>query len=42
MTSLDDVYLKFGETAEAAQLLEAEPGNILLLIGGSERESPFS
>jgi hypothetical protein len=37
MTSLDDVYLKFGETAEAAQLLETELGNILLLIEGSEK-----
>jgi hypothetical protein len=31
MTSLDDVYRKFGETAEAAQLLETELGNILLI-----------
>jgi hypothetical protein len=37
MTSLDDVYLKFEETAEAAQLLETELGNILLLIEGSEK-----
>ena len=32
MASLDDVYRKFGETAEAAQLLETELGNILMLI----------
>lgn len=37
MTSLDDVYRKFGETAEAAQLLETELGNILLLIEGTEK-----
>ena len=37
MTSLDDVYRKFGETAEAAQLLETELGNILLLIKGLEK-----
>jgi hypothetical protein len=37
MTSLDDVYRKFGETAESAQLLETELGNILLLIEGSEK-----
>ena len=29
-TSLDDVYRKFGEAAEAAQLLETELGTILL------------
>lgn len=28
--SLDDVYRKFGEVAEAAQLLETELGNLLL------------
>ena len=32
MPSLDDVYRKFGETAEAAQLLETELGNMLLTI----------
>ena len=31
MPTLDDVYRKFGETSEAAQLLETELGNILLL-----------
>lgn len=30
MTTLDDVYRKFGEVAEAAQLLEAELGTMLL------------
>jgi hypothetical protein len=30
MTTLDDVYRKFGEAAEAAQLLETELGNMLL------------
>lgn len=29
-TSLDDVYRKFGEASEAAQLLETELGNLLL------------
>ena len=37
MKSLNDVYRKFGETAEAAQLLETELGNILLLIEGTEK-----
>jgi hypothetical protein len=37
MTSLDDVYRKFGETAEAAQLLETELGNILLIVEGAEK-----
>jgi len=31
MASLDDVYRQFGETAEAAQLLEVELGNIALM-----------
>ncbi len=31
MPTLDDVYRKFGETAEAAQLLETELGNILMV-----------
>jgi hypothetical protein len=31
MPTLDDVYRKFGETAEAAQLLETELGNILMM-----------
>lgn len=30
MPSLDDVYRKFGETAEAAQLIETELGTMLL------------
>src|SRR3974377_1646555 len=30
MPTLDDVYRKFGEVAEAAQLLETELGNMLL------------
>ena len=35
--SLDDVYRKFGETAEAAQLLDTELGTMLLtVLGGSE------
>jgi hypothetical protein len=29
MPTLDDVFRKFGETAEAAQLLETELGNLL-------------
>ena len=33
MPSLDDVYRKFGEASEAAQLLETELGNILIEIG---------
>jgi hypothetical protein len=32
MPSLDDVYRKFGETAEAAQLLETQLGNLLLNV----------
>ncbi|HXT69935.1 MAG TPA: hypothetical protein VN700_09280 [Vicinamibacterales bacterium] len=36
MTSLDDVYRKFGEVAEAAQLLETELGNHLLERRGRE------
>jgi hypothetical protein len=32
MLTLDDVYSKFGEAAEAAQLLETELGNMLLLV----------
>jgi tetratricopeptide (TPR) repeat protein len=31
MPTLEEVYRKFGETAEAAQLLEAELGNMLLM-----------
>ena len=33
MPTLEDVYRKFGETAEAAQLLETELGNMLFLTG---------
>ncbi|MEA1884267.1 MAG: hypothetical protein U9N62_07105 [Thermotogota bacterium] len=33
MTTLDDVYRKFGETSEAAQLLETELGTMLLWVG---------
>ena len=36
MSILDDVYRKFGETAEAAQLLETQLGNLLLFIEGAE------
>ena len=31
MPSLDNVYRKFGETAEAAQLLETQLGNMLMM-----------
>lgn len=34
--SLDDVYRKFGEVAEAAQLLETELGNLLLFNSAVE------
>jgi len=33
MPSLNDIYRAFGEASEAAQLLETELGNFLLLIG---------
>ncbi len=33
MPTLDDVYLKFGYAAEAAQLLETELGNVLAKHG---------
>ena len=36
MPTLDDVYRKFGEAAEAAQLLETQLGNMLLLSRGAE------
>ena len=36
MTTRDELYRKFGETAEAAQLLEHELGTILLTIRGAE------
>jgi len=32
MPTLDDVYRKFGEAAEAAQLIETELGNMLLQL----------
>ena len=35
MSGLDDVYRKFGEVSEAAQLFETELGNILLTIEGA-------
>jgi len=38
MPTLDDVYRKFGETAEAAQLLETELGNVLLIFGAFEED----
>jgi hypothetical protein len=38
MPTLDDVYRKFGETAEAAQLLETELGNVLLSFGAFEED----
>ena len=41
MPTLDDVYRKFGEASEAAQLLETELGNILIKIGVAE-ENLFS
>jgi len=45
MPTLDDVYRKFGETSEAAQLLETELGTMLLWVGCIEAdliESPDS
>jgi hypothetical protein len=33
VSTLDDVYRKFGEASEAAQLLETELGNVLIKIG---------
>ena len=41
MATLDEVYRKFGETSEAAQLLETEFGTILLTIRGAEEELFF-
>ena len=38
MATLEDVYRKFGEVAEAAQLLETELGNILILLGAAEAD----
>lgn len=37
MPTLNDVYLKFGEVSEAAQLFETELGNILIKIGIVEK-----
>jgi hypothetical protein len=39
MPSLDDVYRKFGEASEAAQLLETELGIVLIEIGVVEANS---
>jgi len=36
VSTLDDVYRKFGEVSEAAQLLETELGNVLIEIGAAE------
>jgi len=36
MPTLDDVYCKFGYAAEAAQLLETELGNVLMIHGLAE------
>jgi len=36
MPTLDDVYLKFGEAAEAAQLIETELGTLLLLANSAD------
>lgn len=36
MATLDDVYYKFGEVSEAAQLLETELANILIILGAAE------
>jgi hypothetical protein len=38
VSTLDDVFRKFGESAEAAQLLETELGTMLLLIRGTEEK----
>ncbi|HLN31361.1 MAG TPA: hypothetical protein VK395_26710 [Gemmataceae bacterium] len=38
MPTLNDVYRKFGEVAEAAQLLETELGTILLSLRGLEHD----
>ena len=37
MPSLDNVYRKYGEASEAAQLLETELGNILLMVGAVDQ-----
>ena len=36
MATLDEVYCKFGEVSEAAQLLETELGNILIMTKAAE------
>ena len=36
MSTIDDVYRKFGEASEAAQLFETELGNVLIKIGVAE------
>lgn len=36
MATLDEVYRKFGEVSEAAQLLETELGNVLILLGAAD------
>lgn len=36
MPTLDDVYRKFGEVAEAAQLLETELGSMLLFVSAAD------
>jgi len=38
MPTLDEVYRKFGETSEAAQLLETELGNLLIFVRGFEQD----
>ena len=38
MTTLSNVYMKFGEVAEAAQLLETEVGNVLLWESVTEHD----
>jgi hypothetical protein len=38
LPTLDDVYRKFGETAEAAQLLETELGTMLLEVRVSDED----
>lgn len=37
MPTLDDIYQKFGQTAEAAQLLETHLGTMLLFSRGAEK-----
>src|SRR5580700_11529134 len=38
MPSLDDVYRKFGETAEAVQLLETDLGTLLLIARAVDKD----